>query len=473
MRVINNVTLICLDCSNYGAAAAALKKSMTECEFEKVVFLTDIPISLPGIEVIQVPTIKSKKEYSKFIVKELYKYFNTDYVLVCQHDGFVLHSEVWDDDFYNYDYIGAPWIYEHGRNVGNGGFSLRSRRLQGILGTDELIDVCHPEDQSICILYGDYLKDTYGIKFASEEVADRFSFELREPTCRTFGFHGKFHSAYRPTVVIKRPAALGDCIILEPVMRYYALKGYNVVLDIPLPYFELYNAHYFKVTHISNFDSGRIKPEKVIDLTLAYEVKPRQNYLKSYFEFSGIEDYELTRPQLYPLVNHQTKLFPKYAIVHIDRRITPERNPFGINWKNVQRFLENRGYLVVQIGKNEREECGIQLNTPSIGFMKFAIAGADLAICVDSAPSHIAMAYNKPCVLLFGSTRPDYIHAEMDNTEVIQCKCDKSGCWHVDGSVDGQKCFYSGTDKYLQCCKSDSDEVISAIERLITSKSNV
>jgi len=137
MRVINNVTLICLDCNTYGAAVSALQKSMAQCEFERVVFLTDIPITLPGIEVVQVPTIKSKQEYSRFIIKELYKYFDTDYVLICQHDGYVLHGYCWDDAFYDYDYIGAPWIYEHGRNVGNGGFSLRSRRLQGILGTDE------------------------------------------------------------------------------------------------------------------------------------------------------------------------------------------------------------------------------------------------------------------------------------------------------------------------------------------------
>jgi ADP-heptose:LPS heptosyltransferase len=294
-----------------------------------------------------------------------------------------------------------------------------------------------------------------------------FSYELREPVCRTFGFHGSFHTIYRPTVVLKRDAALGDCLIFEPLMRYYAMKGYNIVLDIPISFFELYSNHYFPVKHISQFDRGRIKPEKEIDLNLAYEVKPRQNYLKSYFEFCGIKDYQLSRPQLFPLVDETTKLFKKYAVIHIDERETLHRNTYGVNWKAVQRYLENNGYVVIQVGRNKHENCGIEINTRSVGFMKFVVSGCDLFVGVDSAPAGIAMAYNKPCVLLFGSVNPDYIHPDLSNAEVVQGACDNSFCWHKVGGTSGVECKYINTDKYLQCCKSDSDIVIDAIEKLI------
>src|SRR6185312_821905 len=403
---------------------------------------------------------------SKFIMKELYKYFDTEYVLVVQQDGWIINADAWDDEFYNYDYIGASWVYEHNRNVGNGGFSLRTKKLQTILAEDEMIDICGHEDQSICIIYGEYLQGKYGIKFATEKVADKFSFELREPTQHTFGFHGYFHVPYKPTIILKRSGAIGDCLIFEPVMRYYAMKGYNIVLDMPISFFELYSNHYFPVRHISNFDKVRIKPIRTINLDLAYEVKPKQNYLKSYFEFCGIEDYVLSRPQAYPLVNEKTKLFAKYACIHIDNRETPHSNTYGINWKAIERYLTANGFIVIQIGKNEHESCGIEINTAGVGFMKFVISGCDLFIGVDSAPSHIAVAYNKPCVILFGSVNPDYIHPDLTNVEIVQGKCDKSFCWHLEGGTEGKECFYKGTEKYLQCCQSDSDEVINAIERL-------
>jgi len=59
-----------------------------------------------------------------------------EYVLIFQHDSFVLRSGI--EDFYGYDYIGAPWFWAYGdykdkrykdlkdfKNGGNGGFSLR------------------------------------------------------------------------------------------------------------------------------------------------------------------------------------------------------------------------------------------------------------------------------------------------------------------------------------------------------------
>ncbi|HEY8660091.1 MAG TPA: DUF5672 family protein [Chitinophagaceae bacterium] len=467
MIELNRITIICVDCYNYGKAVSALQKCNEQVKAARTVLLTNIPLDIEGIEVVQIPTISSKEEYSKFIIKELYKYFDTDFVLIVQHDGFILNGDCWDDKFYDYDYTGGSWVYEHNRNVGNGGFSIRSQKLQTILGTDKLIDVVGHEDQTICIIYGEYLTEKYGIKFATEEVADTFSFECKEPICRTFGFHGNFHAPYRPTIILKRSGALGDIVIMEPLLRYYYLKGYNIVLDIPLSFFDLYSQHYFPIKHIVQFDRDRIKPEKEVNLDLVYEVKPFQNYLKSYFEFCGIKDYQLTRPQLYPLVDDKTKLFKKYAVIHLDNRSTLERNSYGVNWKAVQRYLENNGYTVLQISKNEHDECGIEINTPSVGFMKFVIAGADLFIGVDSAPAGIAVAYNKPCVIMFGSVNPDYIHPDLTNVEIVQGGCDKSFCWHHIGGTAGVECFYKDTPKYLQCCKGDSDIVIDAIKKLI------
>lgn len=468
MRKLEKVSLICIDCYSYGAAVSAIQKSIEQIQFERVIFLTDIPLEIDGIEIVQINTISSKREYSEFCIKKLSNYITTEFFMLIQADGYVINGEVWDDKYLDYDYIGASWIFDSDRQVGNGGASLRSKRLHEILSEDITIDVLHPEDHSICIVYKFYLEEKYGIKFAPVELADKFSYECKEPNQSTFAFHGKFHQPFRPTIILKRSGACGDIVIMEPVMRYYALKGYNIVLDIPLPFYELYNNHYFPVKHISKFDRGRIKPAKEVNLDLAYETKPKQNYLKSYFEYCGIKDYKLTRPQLFPLVDENTKLFKRYACIHIDNRETPHRNTLGVNWKSVERYLKSKGFDVIQIGKNEHDSCGLEINTPSVGFMKFVLAGCDLFVGVDSAPAGIAVAYNKPCVILFGSVNPDYVHPDLNNVVIVQGECENSYCWHSkNGGTEGVKCIYENDDRYLQCCKSDSDIVIDAIEKII------
>ncbi len=464
MVEIKDLTLICVDCYSYGKAVNALQKSLEQIKPARTVFLTDIPIEVDGVEVVQVPAIKSKKEYSRFIIKELYQYFDTLHCLVIQHDGYVLNGDNWSEDFLHYDYIGAAWLYGDGRNVGNGGFSIRSKKLQTIIATDGLISAYHHEDDSICRLYRPYLETTYDIKYPDEQVADRFSFELREPNQPTFGFHGNFHKPYKPTVILKRSGALGDVIMLEPVMRYFDKHGYNVVLDTPPEIFELFNGHYFPLKHISQFDRGRITPEREINFDLAYEVKPRQNYLKSYFEFAGITEYKLYNPILAPGVSPEAKVFKKYAVVHIDERDTPHRNIYGVDWSKVQKHLESLGFLVLQVGKSKHDACGIEINTSSgAAYLKYIIGGCDLFIGVDSAPAHIAMGYEKPCVLFFGSVNPNYIYPDLSNAKVIQGNCDKAYCWHITGGTAGQLCSYEGTDKYLQCTKATWEQVVDAI----------
>jgi len=463
MIYIPELTIVAIDCYNYGKAVAALQKCNLQVRAARTVLLTDIDIMLEGIEVIQIPTISSKEEYSQFCIKELYKYFDTSHCLVVQWDGYILDSSVWDENWLQYDYIGAPWLYVDGRNVGNGGFSLRSKHLQEVLGTDEKIEITSPEDEVIGRLYRDYLIETHGIKYPSEDIADLFSFELREPKAVTFGFHSFFHQPYKPTIIFKRSGALGDILIAEPLFRYYALKGYNIVLDIPLSMYDLFPNHYFPIKHISQFDRGRIKPEREVNLDLAYEVKPRQNYLKSYFEFCGIKDYTLTRPQLYPLVDERTKLFKRYAVLHIDIRETPHRNIFGVDWKQVKRHLEAYGYTVIQIGQGGHESVGLEINTASIAFLKFVIAGCDLFLGIDSAPLGIAMAYNKPCIGFFGSVNPAYIHPDQTGLEVIQQPCIHAGCWHREGHTSGVLCVFDVEKP--PCCVAETEQIIDAINK--------
>jgi hypothetical protein len=75
--------------------------------------------------------------------------------------------------------------------VGNGGFSLRSRRLVDALQAMHT-PVTHPEDHCICDRYRPQLERD-GVRFAPLEIATGFSWEAAEPATPTFGFHAFFN----------------------------------------------------------------------------------------------------------------------------------------------------------------------------------------------------------------------------------------------------------------------------------------
>lgn len=481
MKVLDNITLVAIDCKEPGAAAGAMIISLQHIRPKRAVLLTDVAIQLPNIETVIIPSIKSKREYSRFVIKELYKYFDTEYVLIIQADGYVLCQDAWKDEFMEYDYIGASWIYDTERRVGNGGFSLRSRKLMTILGMDSLIDVVHPEDQSICILYKFYLEDKYDIRFAPEELADEFSFETKTPASKTFGFHGWFHRPYQETVIIKREAAMGDVIMVEPILEYFYNKKYRVVLDT-LPQFKnLFRQHYFKVHFLDEMDQRLLPNAKRYNLDMSYEVKPGQMHLKTYYDFCEVPEEERVyrNPRLHLDFDavKECKLFDKYAVIHIDRRPQEGRNIKGVDWEEIVSFLRKNGYTVLQIGKGESSTIkgAIRMQTPGEPFLMWVIAFADLFIGADSGPSHIASGFNVPSILFFGSVNPAFIHADLSNKICLHNHknkvCDVPFCWHSAVTTTGIPCYID--NKRPPCTFFDTERVILAVDKMINKEDSL
>jgi len=130
-------------------------------------------------------TIHSLEDYSRFMVKELGRHITTSHVLTAQWDGYILNESAWKDEWLDYDYIGAVW---HDGVVGNGGFSLRSKRLLDALGDPAFAAPFYPEDERICRDWREQLEHDYKIRFAPPEVASEFSIEGGRYTGQ-FGFH--------------------------------------------------------------------------------------------------------------------------------------------------------------------------------------------------------------------------------------------------------------------------------------------
>jgi tetratricopeptide (TPR) repeat protein len=189
------ITLVAVDCAYPALAAKALRHSAALLPVARVLLLTDSKESFDGVEVVSITSIKSREAYSQFMLKQLVNHIDTDYALVVQWDGFVIHDNAFADEFWNYDYIGAKWPHVKGEfRVGNGGFSLRSRKLLEALRDDAIeFRDDENEDEAICIRYREGLETKHGIVFPDERVADRFAFDVSRPVGRTLGFHGVFN----------------------------------------------------------------------------------------------------------------------------------------------------------------------------------------------------------------------------------------------------------------------------------------
>lgn len=213
-----SVTLVAVSSVALPATLAALKRSCDQADFGRALLLAcRAPAGLAGsgIEWRQIEPIRSRADYSRFMLHHLADHVETSHALVVQWDGFVRDGQAWTDDFLNHDYIGAPWPqYRDGMAVGNGGFSLRSRRL--LQATRMIACADQPEDVLICRTHRHKLEDEHGLRFANMDVARAFSYERGDSTGAQFGFHGVFNmpaelpgAAFRALLQGLEPGVIG------------------------------------------------------------------------------------------------------------------------------------------------------------------------------------------------------------------------------------------------------------------------
>jgi hypothetical protein len=207
MKLLKDITLLTVSGSNnidsFISHYKALKYCLLDFEFKKVKILSPIkPIEIDNnIEYVKIPQL-TYNTYSNFMIRNLSDYVHTKYVITIQDDGFIINPNLWSDNFYNYDYIGAPWINSSRYNfvrVGNGGFSFRSKKM---------LEICKyfcptknfNEDHLICVTYrNNFIK--FGIKYAPLEVGALFSCEkilddYKNSYETSFGFHSKKYLKY-------------------------------------------------------------------------------------------------------------------------------------------------------------------------------------------------------------------------------------------------------------------------------------
>lgn len=188
------VTLCAVTSVNVAATVRALETSAVQVDFAQILLLTDVVVcpDHPAIRVVPIAPLRSSAAYSDFLLTNLLDHVQTSHCMIAQWDGHLLDAARWDPAFLDYDYIGASWPqFDDGHDVGNGGFSLRSRRLMALCRAAPFVPL-HPEDVAIARLNRDWLEQQ-GMRFAPRELADAFATERAGNLATSFGYHGAFN----------------------------------------------------------------------------------------------------------------------------------------------------------------------------------------------------------------------------------------------------------------------------------------
>ena len=190
MISLPDISLICLTNKDFEEHKYAIDKSCEGIDFGAVKLIWDEKCT-------------SIDEWNRKIIYDLPKYIDTTHALLIHADGYVIHPELWKDEWLELDYIGSPWPLprddysyrdEWGQivRVGNG-VSLRSKKLMDLVATRPMAYHYNNnnEDGQICCWNRQWLI-SQGCKFATFKQALEFGKEVELPEnkdLKTFVFH--------------------------------------------------------------------------------------------------------------------------------------------------------------------------------------------------------------------------------------------------------------------------------------------
>ena len=230
------IDLISINCVNPIESLKALNYCNNLFSFNNTILFSNQNFQT-DINQVNISSLNSIKEYNNFVLS-LNRYIESDFVLIIQDDGHIVNPKMWLDEYLEYDYIGAPWPNSRKwksrfkkkynkqtadqitknidkNQVGNGGFSLRSKKF---LEYSSSFADCNDIDEDIflCIYNYEVARD-FGINFAPFSTAKNFSYEMSMKKFikyyetknkkfyleNHFGWHGKRFSNYEALLDLK------------------------------------------------------------------------------------------------------------------------------------------------------------------------------------------------------------------------------------------------------------------------------
>ena len=207
------------------------------------------------------------------------------------------------------------------------------------------------------------------------------------------------------------------------------------------------------LTHKTPFDEKVHEIESCLNVLRAFGLKIKDNYLEAWLteeELNRVKEKapSLFEPQRKVLIHaasaHPDKVYPRDKWVKLIK-ILKERhdlNPYFTGAKQDKELYEELARLSGVKSVNMAGELNIRESMALYRHM-------DLAVCVDSGPSHLASAVGVPTFTLFGPTDPERWAPKGEGCRAV-----------FDASLECRPCHYKKTCQNRECLTNMEPDVI-------------
>lgn len=195
MLDLSRTSLVVVGTRAHEMTTLAINDILRVADFRDVLIFTDAAdkIAIPGARYWDVPDWDNKKDAGEFYYANAMQHVETEWGFLIEWDAGIYDPKKWQDKFLAYDYIGAPWQTTDNHKVGNGGFTIMTKRLGQFL-IDHKKQFPVYTDWDVCRTQRRALERAGGFTYAPYDLAHDFSWELVNPRSpNTFGYHGIFN----------------------------------------------------------------------------------------------------------------------------------------------------------------------------------------------------------------------------------------------------------------------------------------
>lgn len=244
-------------------------------------------------------------------------------------------------------------------------------------------------------------------------------------------------------ILVKRTTAYGDVLLTTPVLKAIKDKNPEIELVVATAHGMIFRDNP-AVSYVIPQDHRWVNEKTydvLYDLDLAYEKRPYKGILEAYEEVCGVKASD-PYPSIY--LRDQDREFARGVLGGIDNwiamHVQVSRWP-GKDWdiakfNVVARGLQKAGFRTVLLGTDAGGEavCDLDLR----GKTSFHHASAVIErtrgyVGKDSLPLHMAQAFKKPLVGIFGSIDPTHILVPSSKSKAVMAdpqRVDCLGCHH-------------------------------------------
>lgn len=258
MLDLSRCTLLVVETRAHEITHRVIEDCLSKALFGDVLIYTDQPTAFVDIpaRIIPCEDFPNKKAAGAFYYGKAMSEVITDYALMMEWDGGIFDPTKWRDEFFEYDYIGAPWVRPKGdpQIVGNGGFTLMSTGL-GQYAVANFRKLPVYTDWDFCRLQRRHY-EAAGYKWPDGDLASLFSWELGPRNPDHFGFHGAFTW---PEVLTKDEVILRARLMLKS--KYLSVKATQLFTAAPWLAAEL-TTDELDIFH-NNLPPGYLRPKTI------------------------------------------------------------------------------------------------------------------------------------------------------------------------------------------------------------------